>query len=403
MVNFVARRGGGSPPRHTTRRPYTTSRPYSSTYRTYSSTYRTQDSYQGSTTRRPYQSATTPRNQYVSTRRYDTVNSGNNNNNAGWNVPPRPGTYTTGSYHHHHSKPSIINLFADHGQAPQKIKIVNKYNYNYPGYYSLPVQNHAHPGYFYTPSSYHYGSSDTGSTALGFFLGYSLAKITTPTYSHYSFYDGYRPRYDHYEVHHYYHNKDSVPAKQEIQSNAIVGCVGDSVTICPANTTSLCTSSGALMCVVSATTTVPCTDNRQVNCVTSTIACVNNTAPECKNSQSSTTISIPCISNAEVHGDLKYVNNTIVVANATENSTTSTTTSTQYPITTTPSSPPPTQYPITTTPIPVVQARKRRDIAQNFCVTIVALPATKKETEGEVVLKDAQYIVQNFLESVFDL
>ncbi|XP_001815706.2 mucin-2 [Tribolium castaneum] len=364
-------RGGGSytrrphppPSRRTTSRPRSTA-PTSSRPPNYQST------------RRPYPTGTTP--------------------SSGWNIPPRPGTYPQQSY-----------------QGPQKVTIKNKYNYNYPGHYSLPVQNPSHPGYFYTPTSYHYSSSDTGSTALGFFLGYSLARLTTPTFSHYSFYDGYRPRYDHYTVHHYYHNKNAVPQNQEIQSNTIVGCVGDSVTVCPSNTTSLCTSNGALMCVVSATSTVPCTDNRQVNCVKSVVPCVNNTAPECKNSnQNATTVSIPCISNAKVYGDVKTVNNTIVTNSTNANSTTS---STQYPITTTPvaivsssdgtTSTYSTKYPITTTPEPSTNppVRKKRETAQNFCVTIVALPAEKKPTEGELFLKDAKSIVEKFIESAWNL
>ena len=288
---------------------------------------------------------------------------------------------------------------------------MNKYNYHYPGYYSIPVAHH-YPGYFYTPSYYHYSSGDTGSTALGFFLGYGLGRLTTPTYSHYSFYDGYRPRYDHYTVHHYYHNRESVPQQQEIRANTIVGCVGDASTICPGNTTSLCTSDGALMCVASAVSTVPCSDNRQVNCVTSTISCVNNTAPECKNAnQGTTTISIPCVSKADVYGDLKTVNNTIIPANATllptstvngtnttaVNGTNSTvndnsTLITQY-----------TQAPVvTTTPVPQTQ-RKKREVAQNYCVTVLALPAKREKTEGEEFLSDAKFIAEQFLESVWDL
>lgn len=288
-------------------------------------------------------------------------------------------------------------------QQPQKIKIVNKYNYHYPGYYSLPVAS-SHPGYFYTPSSYHYSSSSTGSGVLGFFLGYSLAKLTTPTYSHQSFYDGYRPRYDHYEVHHYYHNKDSVPQNQEIKSNSIIGCVGDSVTICPSNTTSLCTSSGALMCVVAATSTVPCTDNRQVNCVKSTISCVNNTAPECQN-QKSTSINIPCVSNAQIYGNLNVVNNTIVAnnrtigdipVNATIDSTTSTSTSTTIePLTS-------TKYPITTTQSQSELNRSKRDIPQNYCITILALPAEKAQTQGEEFYQEAKSVITSFFEAAWD-
>ncbi|EFA02750.1 uncharacterized protein LOC663436 isoform X2 [Tribolium castaneum] len=340
--------GGGV----TTRRSqYSTPRPY----------------FGGATTRRPYYQ-TTPR----------TVGG------SGWNLPPRPGQGPIGPPKYGYSQ----------GSGPQKIKIVNKYNYHYPGYYHIPVQQYGYPGYFYTPSYYHYSSHDTGSTALGFFLGYSLGKLTTPTFSHHSFYDGYTPRYDHYTVHHYYHNRDAIPQSQEIRANTIVGCVGDSVTICPVNTVSLCTSNGALMCVASATSTVPCTDNRQINCVRSVVPCVNSTAPECKNSnQNTTTINIPCISKAELYGDLKTINNTIIPANATLLNTTAVNNSTGTNEVS-------TQYPITTTPVPHL---RKRDVAQNYCVTIVALPAKRQPTEGEQFLSDAKFLTGKFFESAWNL
>ncbi|RZC39804.1 cell wall protein DAN4 [Asbolus verrucosus] len=315
---------------------------------------------------------------------------------------------------------SIINIFSSENipyrnQESQKIVYKTKNVYHYPGYYSLPVYSH-HPGYIYAPS-YHYSSHDTGSTALGFFLGYGLGRLSTPTYSHYSFYDGYRPRYDHYSVHHYYHNKESIPQNQEIPSNAIVGCVGDTTTICPGNTTSLCTSTGTLMCVVSATSTVPCTDNRQVNCIKSTISCVNNTAPECKNSNS-TSINIPCVSTAKVYGDVKYINNTIIVekpvnstnATSTTAANNNSTINTNDTISTEPKYS--TKYPITTTPTPesqttsvntTVNVRKRRDTPQNFCVTVVAIPSKTPLSEGDKVLDDAKEIFNNFIESAWGL
>jgi hypothetical protein len=360
--------------------------------------------YRPGSTHRPYAPAGTTRRTYhpagTTPRRYTTARPSYGSYGTNWNnLPPRPGHGPVG--------PPRYGTHAGGYQGPQKIKIVNKYNYHYPGYYSLPVQHYSYPGYYYTPSYYHYGVHDTGSTALGFYLGYSLGKLTTPTYSHYSFYDGYRPQYDHYTVHHYYHNRESVPQNQEIRPNSIVGCVGDSTTICPVNTTSLCTSDGALMCVVSATSTVPCSDNRQVNCIKTTISCVNNTAPECKNSnQNSTSVSIPCVSSAKVYGDLTYVNNTIIVANATNvlngtnstatgNSTTGAATNNSI-ITTTPGSQPPPATNMTV-------SRKRRDAPQDFCVTIVALPAKRKATEGEQFLDDAKFLTGKFIESAWNL
>ncbi|EFA02752.2 hypothetical protein TcasGA2_TC008485 [Tribolium castaneum] len=210
-----------------------------------------------------------------------------------------------------------------HGKTT--IKIVNKYNYHYPGFYTIPVQHPHYHGYYQTYSTYHYTTSDTGSGILGFYLGYKLGKLSTPTYSHESFYDGYRPRYDHYTIHHYYHNAQAIPKRQEIVSNAIIGCVGDSATVCPANTTSLCTSDGTLMCVVAATALITCKDanNQMVSCTSSTMSCVNNTAPECVGTnKSNVVVNIPCLSTADIHGDIKFVNNTIVKNTVPPNNTT---------------------------------------------------------------------------------
>lgn len=172
------------------------------------------------------------------------------------------------------------------------------------------------------------------------------------------------------------------------------------------------------MCVVVATATTPCSNNVQANCISSTINCVNNTAPECKNSNSNTTtINIPCLSNAQIYGDLKTVNNTIIPANATllpinsnstnfnntvgttVNATTSLTTNgtigtanvtIDNTLTTTP-------YPITIQP-PSGPPRKKREVPQNYCVTILAVPAKKEATEGEQFFDDAKFLVNKFFE-----
>lgn len=249
---------------------------------------------------------------------------------------------------------------------------------------------------------------DTGSGTLGFFLGYSLAKLTTPSYHYHVGYSSYShaPVYDHYEVHHYYHNNQNIPKTAEIQPNAIVGCVGDAGSFCPANTTSLCTNNGAVMCVASATSTVPCTNEKQTNCVKTTIPCVNSTTPECaKSVQNTTTLSIPCISTAKVYGNLEFVNNTIVISNTTAistntsgvNSTTNnngTTSSTELPMTTTPS-PQTTTVNSTISPSNNTDATKKEP-AQTFCVTIVALPAERKPPESEVIINSAKNIFTKF-------
>ncbi|KAJ8928101.1 hypothetical protein NQ314_019366 [Rhamnusium bicolor] len=112
---------------------------------------------------------------------------------------------------------------------------------------------------------------------------------------------------------------NDVPKEATIEPNAIVACVGDTGSFCPANTTSLCTNNGAVMCVASAVSTVPCTKEKQTNCVKSTVPCKDNNAPECKQStQSAASIAIPCISTAKVYGDISYVNNSIVISNSTD-------------------------------------------------------------------------------------
>lgn len=166
----------------------------------------------------------------------------------------------------------------------------------------------------------------------------------------------------------------------------IVGCVGDSGTVCPAQTTSLCTNTAALMCVVSATSTVPCTDNQRVNCVRSEVPCVNNTAPECQESgKGSTVLNIPCISSAKIYGQLTVVNNTIL-GNGNNLMTNTAMNSNSAP------------YPVTTT----LQSNKvKGQETQNFCVTIVALPAKRKITQGEIAFQGAKDLTSKFLAKVF--
>uniref|UniRef100_A0A6P7FZ32 DNA-directed RNA polymerase II subunit RPB1-like isoform X5 n=1 Tax=Diabrotica virgifera virgifera TaxID=50390 RepID=A0A6P7FZ32_DIAVI len=265
---------------------------------------------------------------------------------GGFNFPPpayspagHPG-YSSGGYH----APPAYSANPSGGH----VTIINNNNHHY----SYPA---------YVPT-YHYTTADTGSSHLGFFLGYSLGRLTSPSYHYHSsvLYDN-TPRYDHYEVHHYYHNSNSVPKEATIQENAIVGCVGDTGSFCPSNTTSLCTNNGAVMCVASATSTVPCSLERQTNCVKSSVPCLNSTSPDCVGAVKSATVSLPCISTAKVLANITFVNNTIVLAPTTN--------------TTVPNNTSSTPLPVTTTPQPVTP--------QNFCVTILALPAERKLTESE--------------------
>lgn len=258
------------------------------------------------------------------------------------------------------------------------------------------INTHNYGGGGYSYPSYHYTPVDTGSGTLGFFLGYSLAKLTTPSYHYHGGYSSYNHPavYDHYEVHHYYHNNQNVPKEADIQANAIVACVGDAGSFCPQNTSSLCTNNGAVMCVASATSTVPCSNQKQVNCVKTTVPCLNSTSPECMNSQQkSATLNIPCISTAKVAGNISYVNNSIVITNTTALSTTVGNTTvivngTSVPVTTTAS-------PITTTTSTTTTSTAAPP-PQVFCVTILALPAERKPPEGEVVYNAAENIFAKF-------
>ncbi|KAJ8974925.1 hypothetical protein NQ317_010208 [Molorchus minor] len=93
------------------------------------------------------------------------------------------------------------------------------------------------------------------------------------------------------------------PREATIEPNAIVACYGDSGSICPSNTAALCTNNGAVMCVTNALSTVPCTLEKQTQCVKSTISCKDNNGPECKQPNlNETTVDIPCISTAKTYG-----------------------------------------------------------------------------------------------------
>lgn len=300
---------------------------------------------------------------------------------------------------------------------PVKIKIVNKYNYHYPGYYTIPVAHERYPGYFHTHSTYSYTSHDTGDGALGFYLGYKLARISTPTYNHETFFNGYQPRYDHYSVHHYYHNPEAIPPRQEIYPSNIIDCVGDSGDVCPVNTTSVCTRDGKLMCVAPATATISCHNN--LMCTRSLISCVNNTASECSGKQNNTWIDIPCLSTAKIYGNISVVNNKLIINNSSmTNLTTTVTNANNTSNATSTTSPTTTLLPITVTSSLVVEPTtstywkwKRQvfqanyppaaPIAHDMCVTVVALPAERTKTQGEILYNEAKDMVNRFFDSVW--
>lgn len=102
-------------------------------------------------------------------------------NPAGYGPHPAYNYHPNQNYHNGYTYPQ-------HGGGVTNINInnINTNTHHYGG--TGGWGGHSYP-------SYHYSSNEVGSGALGFFLGYSLAKITTPTfYSHPTFYNGYIPR-----------------------------------------------------------------------------------------------------------------------------------------------------------------------------------------------------------------
>ncbi|XP_057669172.1 mucin-2-like isoform X1 [Diorhabda carinulata] len=272
-----------------------------------------------------------------------TIINNNNNNNHYYG---RPGYYTPGSSGNTH-----VTIINNNYNPNHHVIIPSTHYYSYgPPALGISVVNTNYYDPFSTShyrTTYHYSTYDTGSTSLGFFLGYQLGRINRPSYYYHSttYVDHeYVPRYDHYTVHHYYHNADNIPTEAPIQPNAVVTCAGDSSNLCPPGNYPLCTNNGAVMCVVSASSTQPCsTNSRKLNCVTSTIPCEGNNSPECKQ-KSSTSVSIPCVSTASIAAGVNYVNNSIIVTDAGDTS------------------------------------------VKNFCVTVLALP-TKNETKTNTTIE----------------
>lgn len=205
-------------------------------------------------------------------------------------------------------------------------------------------------------------------------------------------------RYDHYEIHHYYHNSAAVPTQSTIQPNAIVGCVGDSGTICPQGTSSLCTNNGAILCVASAASTVPCTDSKQGNCVQSVVPCVNGTQGCTEGTN--TTLAIPCISKADVPGNITYVNNTIIVNHTTIINNFANGTSANETSGTAVNGTVVNLATLNGTEFSANATRSRRDApaqrVNEFCVTILALPAEKKPSTQEQLLEKGTNVFAKF-------
>ncbi|KAK9870758.1 hypothetical protein WA026_009719 [Henosepilachna vigintioctopunctata] len=421
-----------SPTRAPTYRPATTYKPFPShtTYKPFPShtTYRP---FPAQPTHRPFPNYPTARPNYGNTRyptRYPTQPTRYPTQSNRYPIGPRPtypgyqdgGIFSPGRrYQPTYSVPVRVP-----SPGGSRVKVYNINNYHSPGYWAPP----SYPVYSYT-------YRDTGSSALGFYLGYSLGRITHPTYYHHShsFYDGYSPRYDHYTVHHYYHNNQNIPKEQTITTKVIVQC-GDGSQICPANTTSLCTANGQIMCVVISSNTVPCKDNPNLQCVRSTVPCENNDAPECKGiaKGQSAAINIPCISSTTIEGNVTTVNNSLVstdpVANKTVQSavlssstqqlktllpnTNASSTPTQAPVnisSTTPQSTvamttlPTIETTLSNVTFPSLGSRKKRAAPPQYCVTILAQPSIRAPTEGEQVYGQITNVFEQFFSKAFGM
>lgn len=123
-----------------------------------------------------------------------------------------------------------------------------------------------------------------------------------------------------YHVHNYYNNPEAVPQEIALPANVITLCDDSVASLCSGNTSPLCTQNNTVLCValMPATSTSGCEDSSKP-CVTSTVSCVGNAQePECAGDEGrNITITMPCISNATLHGQLDQalVNVTMNVKN----------------------------------------------------------------------------------------
>lgn len=198
-------------------------------------------------------------------------------------------------------------------------------NVNY-GHITVINNSPTSGGYGYGYNSPHYGSSD--NTLLGLYVGYKIGQLMSHNHYHDNIYHDTtvnRNIYENrrYEVHHYYHGKESVPDKATLQSNSITVCKPETKDMCVGNSVPLCMQEGTLLCVSNPKSTVPCKDNSTLSCVDAVVPCLNSTDPSCKNSSTNTTsISMPCISTVNINGTFNasmLTNNSIVLDTQTVN------------------------------------------------------------------------------------
>ncbi|XP_023014581.2 uncharacterized protein [Leptinotarsa decemlineata] len=229
--------------------------------------------------------------------------------------------------------------------------------------------------------TYQYKLEATGNKTLGYYLSNRLGRLKYPTY-YYMVQKEAIQKFDHYSVHHYHQGKEIIPIEMDLYAESISACLGDSGTFCPANTTSLCLNDSSVMCVTDVLLTEPCEKTKGTNCVKSTLPCLDNKAPKCRKGVKRVHVTMPCMSVATVFGDIMYVNNTIYTSSSSD-----------------------TQSYIDIQRIPkrTVNSTTPYDRAQQFCITIIVLPAERNISEGEKLLKSSKNVFLNFAMNMFGI
>lgn len=250
-----------------------------------------------------------------------------------------PGGYPTQHYGSVHPPPYSLGSAPPIGfRQPVPSAPPPAYHSGFPGYHSQPppAYHTIYPGNHPPNTNINYGhatvinnggvssgyvrhSDSSDNTLLGLYVGYKIGQLSS--HSHYHrpiYYDSthqttYAER--NYEVHHYYHGRESVPNKATLESNSITVCKPETKDMCIGSSVPLCMQDGTFLCVSDPKSTVPCKDNNTLKCVNAVVPCLNSTDPGCKNSSTNTTsISMPCISTVNINGtfNASMFNNSII-------------------------------------------------------------------------------------------
>lgn len=208
------------------------------------------------------------------------------------------------------------------------------YNSLFPGYHAAPPAYHTlYPGnpprtniHYGQPTIINNGGGSSGyvqhhnsdNSLLGLYVGYKIGQWSS--HNHYMHQSSYTGR--NYEVHHYYHGRESVPNKATLESNSITVCKPETKDMCVGSSVPLCMKDETFLCVADPKTTVPCKHNSTLYCVNAVVPCMNSTDSACGNSSSSnntTIISMPCISYININGSFNgnMFNNSITTPNQT--------------------------------------------------------------------------------------